>query len=113
MNRGMEERFCGASDKVDEFSGPNKLSEDVLKCLLSIFSWMSAPKNTVEEMEMSPSVSGSSESSEDTGCRDPYGICLEFGRRDIGPYKHCRAVEASSIDPITVTGAPSLTQRLK
>ncbi|XP_019710619.1 uncharacterized protein [Elaeis guineensis] len=113
MNRGVEERFCGASDEANESSGPNKLSEDVLKCLVSIFSRTSSPKNAVEELEMSPSVSGSSESSEDTGFRDPYGICLEFGRRDIGPYKHCRAVESSSINPNVVMSAPLLTRRLK
>ncbi|KAG1366605.1 hypothetical protein COCNU_13G003950 [Cocos nucifera] len=113
MNRGVEGRFCGASDEANESSGPNKLSEDVLKCLVSIFSRMSSPKNTVEEREMSPSVSGSSESSEDTGFRDPYGICLEFGRRDIGPYKHCRAVESSSINSNVVMSAPILARRLK
>ncbi|XP_038990116.1 uncharacterized protein LOC103712010 isoform X2 [Phoenix dactylifera] len=115
MSRGVEESFCGASDEAtsDESGSPNKLSEDVLTCLISIFSRMSSPKNTVEEQEMSPCVSGSSESSEDAGFRDPYGICLEFGRRDIGPYKHCRAAEASSIDPNVVTGAPLLTRRLK
>ena len=116
MNRErVEESFRGALDKAasDDSSGPNKLSEDILRCLVSIFSQMSSPKSTMEDMEMSPSVSGSSESSEDTGFRDPYGICLEFGRRDIGPYKHCRAVESSSINPNVVMSAPLLTRRLK
>ncbi|XP_038975572.1 uncharacterized protein LOC103722943 isoform X1 [Phoenix dactylifera] len=111
---GVEEGFRAASDKAasDDSSGPNKLSEDILNCIVNIFSRMSSPKNTMEDLEMSPSVSGSSVSSEETDFRDPYGICLEFGRRDIGPYKHCRAVEASSVEPNVITSAPLLTRRL-
>ncbi|EHA8589995.1 hypothetical protein COCNU_scaffold014080G000010 [Cocos nucifera] len=116
MNRErVEESFHGGLDKAasDDSSGPNKLSEDILKCLVSIFSQMSSPKSTMEDVEMSPSVSGSSVSSEETNFRDPFGICFEFGRRDIGPYKHCRAVEASSVDANVITSAPLLTRRLK
>ncbi|XP_073104209.1 uncharacterized protein [Elaeis guineensis] len=116
MNRErVEESFRGALDKAasDDSSGPNKISEDILRCLVSIFSQMSSPKSTMEDMEMSPSVSGSSVSSEENDFQDPYGICFEFGRRDIGPYKHCCAVEASSVDPNVITSAPLLNRRLK
>lgn len=69
-------------ERLDE---PNKLSEEILRCLLSIFS----PKN-----EISPSVSGSSVGFEIEEPLDPYNICSEFGRRDIGPYKHLCELEA-------------------
>ncbi|KAJ8500692.1 hypothetical protein OPV22_011244 [Ensete ventricosum] len=78
-----------------ESSGPNKLSEDILKCLMNIFSGMSSPGNTNELLETSP-VSYCNPSLEETNSLDPYGICAEFGKRDIGPYKHLRAVEGSS-----------------
>lgn len=96
-------------EEEEEASAPNKLSEDTLKCLLSIFSRMSSPKNSTAELEASsllPSVSGSCEG-------DPYGICSEFGRRDIGHYKHFASVEPSSIDSSLTTAASFLNRRLK
>lgn len=50
---------------------------------------------------------------EATGIKDPYGICSEFGRRDIGPYKHLVAVEALSINPTRKTNSVFLVRRLK
>lgn len=96
-----------------ESSGPSKLSEDILRCLMNIFSRLSSPGNTKELLEASPSVSGSSGSSEETDSLDPYGICAEFGIRDIGPYKYFRAVEASSNFPNLPMGCSFLTWRLK
>lgn len=97
-----------------EASGPNKLSEEILRCLLNIFSRISLPKNAmVMESESSPSVSGSSDCLEAEGFLDPYGICSEFGTRDIGPYRHLRELEASSIDPNLITNSLFLTKRLK
>ncbi|XP_018673988.2 uncharacterized protein LOC135583636 isoform X3 [Musa acuminata AAA Group] len=95
-----------------ESSGPSKLSEDILRCLMNIFSRLSSPGNTKELLEASPSVSGSSGSSEETDSLDPYGICAEFGIRDIGPYKYFRAVEASSNFPNLPMGCSFLTWRL-
>ncbi|XP_020677431.1 uncharacterized protein LOC110096022 isoform X1 [Dendrobium catenatum] len=108
--------FQKASDKMacKETSGPNKLSEEILKCLLSIFSRISLPKNRmVVESEFSPSISGSSDGLEIEEFLDPYGICSEFGRRDLGPYQHLHALEASSLDPNLITNSLFLTQRLK
>ncbi|XP_077213272.1 uncharacterized protein LOC143848261 isoform X1 [Tasmannia lanceolata] len=98
-----------------ESSGPNKTSEDILKCLLSIFLRISMPKAMGLESDMLPSISGStsSESSEETEFRDPYGICSEFRRRDIGPYKHLRVVESSLMDSNRVNSSLFLMQRLK
>lgn len=98
---------------MDETSRPNKLSEDILKYLVSIYSQMSSSRNTETEAEALPSVSGSCEGYEEQEFRDPYGICSEFGRRDIGPYKLFSSVEANSIDLNLATGSFLLTRRLK
>uniref|UniRef100_A0A0A9HCU6 DUF547 domain-containing protein n=1 Tax=Arundo donax TaxID=35708 RepID=A0A0A9HCU6_ARUDO len=60
----------------------------------------------------SPSVSGSSESSEDAYPQDPYGI-LELSARDIGPYKGFHVVDAASFDRKAVAGDALLGRRLK
>ncbi|KAG9450980.1 hypothetical protein H6P81_010945 [Aristolochia fimbriata] len=101
---------------VSDAESPNKVSEDILKCLLSIFMRMSTPKATAMESEMLPSISGSSssgEGSEDIEFQDPYRICFEFGKKDIGPYKNLRAVEPSSIISNRITSSAFLIQRLK
>ncbi|XP_058097044.1 uncharacterized protein LOC131242438 isoform X2 [Magnolia sinica] len=96
-------------------SGPNRISEDILKCLSRIFLRSGMPKTTETVSDTSPSTSGSSScgSSEEIGFRDPYGICSEFGRRDIGPYKHLCVIEDSLIDPKRVSNCSFLIQRLK
>ncbi|XP_057504099.1 uncharacterized protein LOC130787687 isoform X2 [Actinidia eriantha] len=93
---------------------PNKLSENILKCLSSIVLRMSSSKNMLTE-DILPSLSAlnSCESFEVTEFRDPYGICSEFGKRDIGPYKNLYMVEAASINPNRTTDSVFLVQRLK
>ncbi|KAJ0981477.1 hypothetical protein J5N97_009732 [Dioscorea zingiberensis] len=110
----LEDGIHGNSGAVqEEQSGPNKLSEDILKCLMSIFSRMSSQRNSSLDFETPSSFSCSSDSPEGIDFRDPYNICKEFGRRDIGPYKHLRAIEANSIDWNLVKGSSFLTRRLK
>lgn len=98
-----------------ESSDPNKISEDVLKCLSSIFLRMSALKVTGTELDTLPSISGSSscEFPEEMEFQDPYSICSEFGRRDIGQYKHLHTIDGSLIDPNRVTSSSFLMRRLK
>ncbi|KAF8405074.1 hypothetical protein HHK36_009971 [Tetracentron sinense] len=70
-------------------SSPNKISEDILKCLSNVFLRMSTLKNRgLEILPSSLSALASQEHCEETDCSDPYGICPEFRKRDIGPYKH-------------------------
>ncbi|KAG6474435.1 hypothetical protein ZIOFF_068370 [Zingiber officinale] len=97
---------------LPEARGPNKLSEDILKCLISIFSRSSSPGNK-KELPEAFTISASCSNSEETDCLDPYGICEEFGKRDIGPYKYFRTVEASSNFPNLLTGCSFLSWRLK
>ncbi|XP_013702850.2 uncharacterized protein LOC106406689 isoform X2 [Brassica napus] len=67
--------YGGADEKCD----PNKISEDLVKCLSSIF--MRCQENE-----------------EDTASRDPYEICSSFRSRDIGPYKNFINVKAASVN---------------
>uniref|UniRef100_A0A804JV71 Ternary complex factor MIP1 leucine-zipper domain-containing protein n=1 Tax=Musa acuminata subsp. malaccensis TaxID=214687 RepID=A0A804JV71_MUSAM len=80
-----------ASDEasLDKSTVPNKLSEDILKCLMNIFLRIKRDS------------------------QDPYGICAEFGKRDIGPYKHFRSVEVISKSQNFLMASSSLKCRLK
>lgn len=99
----------------------NKVSEELLTCLMAIFSQMSSTSTSHDEeraSSSSPLVSGSCESSSDggtcAGTGDPYGV-LEFGWRDIGRYKQFRSVDAASFDTNVSAGdaAAALGRRLK
>lgn len=111
------------SDKVvtcqEDSSAANKLSEELLRCLLTIFSRMGSSaaggQGDEEQHTPSPSVSGSSSSessSEDAYPQDPYGV-LELGARDIGPYKRFHVVDAASFDRNALAGDTILSRRLK
>lgn len=112
-----------ASDSVnsgklsqDGSSAPNRLSEELLSCLLTIFSQMgssaAAPADEEQQQQqpLSPSVSGSSE--EDAYPQDPYGI-LELGSRDVGPYKRLHVIDAASFDRNALASNTLLARRLK
>ncbi|WCJ35372.1 hypothetical protein M5689_016633 [Euphorbia peplus] len=92
----------------------NKISEDIIKCLSSIFSRMSCMKNrqTVDNLPFLSSLT-SHENAEETAFRDPYGICSEFGKRDIGPYKHLFVIEAGTINLNRTSSSLFLLRRLK
>nr|CAB3453629.1 unnamed protein product [Digitaria exilis] len=113
---------CDKATSHDDSSVPNKLSEELLQCLLTIFSRMGSATGggghggDEDQQAPSPSVSGSSESSgsssEDAYPQDPYGI-LEFGPRDIGPYKRLHVVDAASFDRKAGDGDAFHARRLK
>ncbi|XBI81743.1 hypothetical protein VPH35_090588 [Triticum aestivum] len=101
----------------DGSSAPNRLSEELLSCLLTIFSQMGSSPAAAgagqdeEQQPLSPSVSGSS-SSEDAYPQDPYGI-LELGGRGVGPYRRLRVVDAASFDRDALAGNTLLARRLR
>ncbi|XP_074274547.1 uncharacterized protein LOC141598706 [Silene latifolia] len=75
-------------------SEPNKVSEDTLKCLCSIFTRMSyKDEKTTQSSCPLPFVSD-----QDFETQDPYGTGAEFKARDIGVYKFLWIVDANSID---------------
>lgn len=53
------------------------------------------------------------ESSEETNYQDPYDTCLEFGKRDIGPYEKLCHIEAGSMNPNRTANSLFLLRRLK
>ncbi|KAH1065645.1 hypothetical protein J1N35_030632 [Gossypium stocksii] len=94
--------------------GPNKVSEELVKCLSTIFLRMSSKKrNSAADSFPSVSMLGSQESSDVTKFQDPYGICSNFGRRDIGPYKHLFPIDAGSINLNRTSNSLFLLRRLK
>ncbi|MBA0720657.1 hypothetical protein Golax_008269, partial [Gossypium laxum] len=93
--------------------GPNKVSEELVKCLSTIFLRMSSKKrNSAADSFPSLSMLGSQESSDVTKFQDPYGICSNFGRRDIGPYKHLFPIDAGSINLNRTSNSLFLLRRL-
>uniref|UniRef100_A0A0D9X8V8 Ternary complex factor MIP1 leucine-zipper domain-containing protein n=1 Tax=Leersia perrieri TaxID=77586 RepID=A0A0D9X8V8_9ORYZ len=90
----------------------NRVSEELLTCLLNIFSQMRSSCGQDEDRSSSPSVSGSCESSDGACTGDPYGV-LELESRDIGPYKQFRAVDATSFDQNVFDSNTLLGRRLK
>ncbi|KAL3505212.1 hypothetical protein ACH5RR_035053 [Cinchona calisaya] len=101
-------------EKSSEGDNPNKISESILKCLLSIFLGLNSKRSgsTADPLPSLPTVT-SCEDFEDADFKDPYGICSDFGKRNIGPYKHLFAIEASSINPNRTTISVFLVRRLK
>lgn len=111
-NKGRSPAIADEKSSVDE--NPNKISESVLKCLLSIFLRMSSKRTrSMADPFPSPSTLTSSGNFDDPEFKDPYGVNAEFGNRDIGPYKHLFVVEASSINPNRTTISVFLVRRLK
>ncbi|XP_039056113.1 uncharacterized protein LOC120198951 isoform X2 [Hibiscus syriacus] len=102
------------AERMLRVDGPNKVSEELVKCLSSIFLRMSSVKrNPTAETFPSLSLIGSEESREETGFRDPYGICSNSARRDIGPYKHLVSIGDDSINLNRTSNSLFLLHRLK
>ncbi|PSS31402.1 Hepatoma-derived growth factor-related protein like [Actinidia chinensis var. chinensis] len=100
-------------ERLSGDESPNIISENILKCLASIFLRMSTSK-TRATADTLPTLSAltSCESCEAV-FKDPYRICSEFGKRDIGPYKHLFAIESALISSNRTTNSVFLVRRLK
>ncbi|KAJ6404850.1 hypothetical protein OIU84_012927 [Salix udensis] len=81
-------------ERLSGDDGPNKVSGDILKFLSSIFLRMSSMKNkrAADNLRFSSTLV-SQENGEEIEFRDPYGICSEFGNRDIGSYRRLFSIE--------------------
>ncbi|XP_054796418.1 uncharacterized protein LOC129301837 [Prosopis cineraria] len=109
-----EIRDLSTHEKPPGDESPNTISENIVKCLSSILLRMSSVKNTgpadgmpyIRILKTRNSVEG-------TESWDPYGICSEFGKRDIGPYKQLFAIEAKSFNPKRTAKSLFLLSRLK
>ena len=116
QERAQESSSGSSDDKILEADcTPNKISEDTVRCLFSIFARLSTSKDKAVESGTLPSrsVVNSHERNKETECQDPYGICSDLKTRDIGPYKHLCAIEANTVDLTRRTNALFLIHRLK
>ena len=104
-----EESSSGSLDErlVDSDCSPNKVSEDIVKCLSNILLRMS----TLKEKSVEPGCY--QVANKEAEFQDPYGICLESRNSDIGPYKHVCVIEAGLVDISRTTSALFLMHRLK
>lgn len=91
-----------SDDKVLEVdSTPNRVSEDIVKCLCSIFMRISTFKDNLGESKTK------------TPPCDPYGICSVSKTRDIGAYNSFYEIKAPTVDFNRIRNAEFLTNRLK
>ncbi|TYG45992.1 hypothetical protein ES288_D11G220400v1 [Gossypium darwinii] len=117
QERAQESLPSGSSeDKVSEADNtPNQISEDIVRCLSSIFTRLSTSKGKTVESGTLPSrpFVNSHERNRESECQDPYEICSDLKSRDIGPYKYLCAIEANTIDLNRKTNVLFLIHRLK
>ncbi|CAL0322437.1 unnamed protein product [Lupinus luteus] len=99
---------------LPEPESPNIISENILICLSSILMRMSARKKPGSAGDI-PYLRAITPRNyvEGTEFCDPYGISLEFGKRDIGPYKHLCAIDAKLFNPTRTANTSFLLHRLK
>ncbi|XP_022950498.1 uncharacterized protein LOC111453590 [Cucurbita moschata] len=94
-------------DDIEASSSPNKISEDIVKCLSSIFIRLSSSKDKALDSSDAHTSNGPAE------LQDPYDVGSDFKPRDIGSYRHLCAIEASSVDFNRSTNAVFVIHRLK
>ncbi|XP_058786230.1 uncharacterized protein LOC131660885 isoform X3 [Vicia villosa] len=101
----QEQRNPRLQETPQEDESPNIISENILKCLTSILLRMSTLP--FRPLKSKKCIQG-------TEFLDPYGI-LEFGKRDIGPYKQLSTsnIEAESFNPNQTAKSLFLLHRLK
>ncbi|XP_076939196.1 uncharacterized protein LOC143607738 [Bidens hawaiensis] len=119
VDQEKAQESCSSSSSGDRHleaeSECNKVSENVLKCLIGIFLRLSKLKAKTMDAEAFSNLMSLDLTGGDGGpaFRDPYGVCLKSKRRDIGPYKDLFAIETGSIDFKKKANASLLIRRLK
>ncbi|KAJ8762146.1 hypothetical protein K2173_007299 [Erythroxylum novogranatense] len=114
QNKAEARRHRKSEKELSGFDNPNKISEDIVKCLSNILFRMSSVKSRRTSINLtSLSTLVSQENGEEPEFRDPYGVCSEFGKRDIGPYKHLFVLEAHAISVSRKSNSLFLLRRLK
>ncbi|KAL5181481.1 hypothetical protein HKD37_01G002384 [Glycine soja] len=100
-------------DKVSEVdSTPNRISEDIVKCLCRIFVRVGTFKEKLGESKTPLSSTSVCSKEKDQLC-DPYGICSESKMRDIGTYNSLCEIKASNVDLNRTRYVVFLIRRLK
>ncbi|XP_019421484.1 PREDICTED: uncharacterized protein LOC109331440 isoform X5 [Lupinus angustifolius] len=97
---GLQTSLILSDDKaLDNDYTPNKVSEDIVKCLCSIFMRLGTFKDKCSKEK-------------DQMC-DPYGICSESKTRDVGAYNNLCEIKTSTIDLNRTTNTVFLIPRLE
>lgn len=109
-----QESSSGSSDDrgVDIESEANKMSQDILNCLISIFVRMSSSRGKTMDFS-SLGAKAFCENNVESSFRDPYFNSSELKKRDIGTYKHLYVIEAHSVDLNRKASASFLIRRLR
>ncbi|KAL9268347.1 hypothetical protein AKJ16_DCAP17997 [Drosera capensis] len=110
----QESSSCTLKNKVIGVdSEPNKISEDLLRCLCSILVRL----NTENDQPPQPLIFSASlvpqKCESGLEFQDPYGSDVAFKDRDVGPYKHIYAIDAGSIDVKRKRNVMFLLHKLK
>ncbi|XP_062102070.1 uncharacterized protein LOC133810836 isoform X2 [Humulus lupulus] len=115
QERAEESSSCSLDEGVMESDcSPNKVSEDIVKCLSNILMRMaSTQKDRAVESGSSQLPFFARAANKGAEFLDPYGTPLDFKNRDVGPYKHLCSIDTSSIDISWTTNALFLIHRLK
>ncbi|XP_019416208.1 PREDICTED: uncharacterized protein LOC109327492 isoform X2 [Lupinus angustifolius] len=111
-----EVRNLSPHEKPPGDESPNIISENILKCLLSILLRISGVKNpgAAVDIPVPPSWDLKHQNcTEGKEFKDPYGIYVEFGKRDVGLYKQLRVIEAKPFNPKRTANSLFLLHRLK
>lgn len=110
--RAQESSF-GASENLESKTSPNEISEDIVKCLCSIFVQVSTPREKCVESQTPQSLSDACTSNVEAEHLDPYHTCAKSKGNGIGSYRHLFAVEANSIHLNEMANTLPLIHRLK
>ncbi|XP_020216154.1 uncharacterized protein LOC109799911 isoform X2 [Cajanus cajan] len=108
--QGSSSLLVDNASEVD--STPNRISEDIVKCLCRIFVRIGTFKDKLGESK-TPSSSKSACSKENDQFCDPYGICSKSKMRDIGTYSSLCEIKASNVDLNRARNVAFLMHRLK
>ncbi|XP_057769008.1 uncharacterized protein LOC130989036 [Salvia miltiorrhiza] len=99
---------------IDVESEVNRMSQDILNCLISIFVRMSSSRRkTMELSSLAPKALLCEKDVAESSFRDPYFNSSELKRRDIGVYKHVHVIEANQVDLNRRCSASFLMRRLR
>ncbi|RDX86865.1 hypothetical protein CR513_31744 [Mucuna pruriens] len=108
-----ESSSSSLDDKVSEVSNtPNRISEDIVKCLCRILVRIGTFKDKLGESKTTFSSTSACSKEKDQWC-DPYGICSESKMRDIGTYNNLCEIKASNVDLNRTRNVVFLIHRLK
>ncbi|PHT56922.1 hypothetical protein CQW23_05408 [Capsicum baccatum] len=112
-----QESYLASSDDgaLEAESAANKISEDILKCLCSILLRLSTSKGKIANPESFRSLGAKvfNESNGERELQDPYCICSELRKQDIGEYKYMLNIDANSVNLNRKMNASFLIHRLK